>query len=370
MRPLLILLSLLLFAGAAPAAVHVVVPGGSLQAAVDAAAPGDTVLVRPGVYGAARGARSVVHVRTDGLTLIGSLGAVIDASGVDYGVLVGEDRHPRLQGCPPSATVEGFTLRGFTVQRAGHTGVRLVGVEQFRVSHGVHLQNAVHAVASACSRDGRVDHNLATEHSGAAFASSNVVGLRADHNIAKHNGMGLEFENTVDGVATENWLTDNGAGVVVVARPGHPVPIAENLSIEFNWIAENDRAAMLGDIPSGTGILNIGGDDVRIRKNTVIGHRTLGIGSFASPYGALDPRLEPFVDGLVVSRNIVKRNGRAPDADALPVPPADLVFVPDVLDPASGESVAIDPDATDCCFVGNHFDSELPAGIADRLRCD
>src|SRR5260370_8668999 len=52
-------------AGSASATI-VVGPGQSIQAAVDSASPGDTVLVRPGVY------RQSVQIRTDGITLRGS----------------------------------------------------------------------------------------------------------------------------------------------------------------------------------------------------------------------------------------------------------------------------------------------------------
>jgi hypothetical protein len=92
----------------------------------------------------------------------------------------------------------------------------------------------------------------------------------------------------------------------------------------------------------GAGILNIGGDDVVIRENTLIGNASFGIASFANPHSSLDPRLEPFVDGLVVKRNIAKRNGEEPDGARLTTPAADVIFVPDVLDRASGDRIATD----------------------------
>ena len=86
--------------GAAPAATHVVNPGESIQAAVDAARPGDTILVKAGVYAPTPGAHSVVHVTTDDLTLTASLGAVIGAADAPYGILVGPDLPRHRSGCP------------------------------------------------------------------------------------------------------------------------------------------------------------------------------------------------------------------------------------------------------------------------------
>ena len=51
---------------ARPAAIIVVSPGQSIQAAVNHAHPGDTVLLRRGVY------HQSVQIRTDGITLRGS----------------------------------------------------------------------------------------------------------------------------------------------------------------------------------------------------------------------------------------------------------------------------------------------------------
>ena len=349
--------------------MHHVRAGESLQAAVDAARPGDTIQVGPGVYSAPPGARAVVTVNTHELTLVGNLGAVIDAAGADFGLLAGADRDPRREGCPAHAAVQGLRLRGFTFTRAARAGVHLVGVERYRASHGFYIDNARHAVAAICSRDGRLDHNLASRHGGAAVDVSNGLTLRIDHNVLTHDGTGVAVQNSLNVVIRENWITNNGAGVLVAARPNHPVPTVENVSIERNWIVENNRPAPDGDVPLGTGILILGGDDVAVRENSVIDNASLGIAALANPWADLDPRIEPYVDGLRVRGNIVKHNGRSPDATRLTTPAADVVFVPDLSDAGAAGGRSLDPDPGDNCFADNHVDTEVPAGVTTRFRC-
>jgi hypothetical protein len=353
----------------ADAALHVVQAGESIQAAVSRAQPGDTILVKPGLYMAPPGSDSVVSVTTDDLTLIGSLGAVIDANGSPFGILVGPDLTPERQGCPALAAVTRFRLYGFTLTSAAQTGVRLVGTSHYRLSHSFYLENGAHGASPFCSRHGRIDHNFSSGHAASAIYASNTEMLRVDHNIIKNNGLGVEITNSRNAVVRDNWITNNSAGVLVIARAAHPLPFVENIAVEHNWIAENNRSGGDGEVPVGAGILNIGGDDVVIRANTVIGNATFGIASFANPHSDLDPRIESFVDGLVVKRNIIKSNADDPDSARLPTPAADLIFVPDVLDLVTGHRIATDPDPTDNCFAGNHIDSDVPVGTASRFTC-
>lgn len=96
----------------ARSADHVVVPGQSIQAAIATAAPGDRVLVQPGVYG------QTIDLLGKDIDVIGVGGpavTILDAAGSPW-VLVS-----MLSGEPATASVSGFTLRG------GLTGVRIAG---------------------------------------------------------------------------------------------------------------------------------------------------------------------------------------------------------------------------------------------------
>jgi hypothetical protein len=86
-----------------PAAAHTsrtIVVTTTIQAAVDAAQPGDTILVPPGSY------RESVLVTTSDLRIVGSPAAVLDAKGFRTGIRVGTGTISRggpTPVCPPLA---------------------------------------------------------------------------------------------------------------------------------------------------------------------------------------------------------------------------------------------------------------------------
>ena len=98
----------------ASAEAAVLVVSKSIQAAVNEANPGDTIFVPPGTY------RETVRILKDSITILGSEGAIIDASGFANGIHVGADIFgPGPNGIPvcPAVAVRNFTLIGLTIQK-------------------------------------------------------------------------------------------------------------------------------------------------------------------------------------------------------------------------------------------------------------
>lgn len=355
----------------------------SLQAALDRARPGDTVFVSDGVYtGSSEGGEILASVAKDDLTLVGSRDAVIDVSGFEYGLRVGDEGKPSDEGCPQDRIegfrkVRNFRLFGLTFKNAGDTAVRLVGVERYEIAHGRYIDNKEYGPFPVCSTDGRIHHNFAAGHDDAAIYAGNDIGVRIHDNIAMDSALGVEIENTSDAVVADNRLEGNTTGILVVVLPGLPFTESRNVVIEDNLILRNNLpnpqaggGGVLALLPSGTGILNIGGDGVIVRRNTVVRNNSVGIGSVGNPVASLDSRIaEPFVDGQEVRENIVLGNGDDPDTERSPFPGVDMLFVPGVPNLGTGEIVTEDPDVSDNCFFDNIFDHQAVEGITEMLPC-
>jgi parallel beta-helix repeat protein len=372
--PVLLALALGFLSSGAFARTLVVRPGESIQGAVDEAEPGDTVSVLSGVYTGTPGDPCVVQVSQSGLTLRGSQSAVIDAAGHTFGVCVGQRGPIGPEGCPP-VTVQGFRLEGFTVRDAGFTGVFLVGVDGFELVGSRYLDNDEYGPFPVCSAHGRVAGNFASGHDDAAIYVGDDDGVVVEDNFVTNSTIGVEIENSENALVRNNVLVGNTAGVLVVVLPDLPKPFTEDVTIVGNFIARNNRPNPfaptdpddLAQLPVGTGILNVGGDRVRIQGNAILENHSFGVGLIGNPFFFFDPRIEPFVDGNTVRENSILANGSAPDPDRPTTPGADIVFIPDVA--VGGVTLVPDPDPSDNCFAQNLFGTDFPAGITSAFPC-
>jgi hypothetical protein len=100
-------------------------------------------------------------------------------------------------------------------------------------------------------------------------------------------------------------------------------------------------------LPSGAGILNVGGHGILIRNNVVMGNDTVGIGMVANPFGFGSP------ENTEVRQNTAKNNGDNPDPRA-GVPGSDLLY---------------DGTGSGNCFTKNNFDTDFPPGIVATFLC-
>jgi parallel beta-helix repeat protein len=352
--------------------VVVVHRGETIQDAVDRANPGDTILVLPGLYTGTAGNESVVDVQTSNLTIRGLPHAVIDATGFEYGIMVGQDAPISPDGCPP-ITVTNFRMSGLTIQNADETGVRLVGVDGFELNHSHYIDNHEYGPFPVCSKNGEIRGNFASGSNDAAIYVGDDENVDVLDNFVTDSVAGIEIENTFMSVVRGNVVTGNTGGILAFVLPNLPQPFTDTVLIEDNHVFDNNRdntgGGAVAGVPVGTGILIIGADNVTVRNNEITGNDSFGIASIGNPFAFADPRIEPFVDDLVVADNTLVGNGSNPDPLRAFTPGADIIFLPDVFDPVTGMLLLVDPDPSDNCFDGNTFDVDFPPGVVGAFPC-
>jgi parallel beta-helix repeat protein len=305
------------------AAGHTVVVTTTIQAAVDAADPGDTVVVPDGVY------RETVAVTEPGITITGSRAAVLD--GVGQGLFFGI-RVRSLDG----SRLDGFTLDGLTIRGYTRSGIQLSGVDNFRLTRTSYVDNPLYGLFPVRCTHGRVDHNEVSGSLDSGVYVGQCADVLVDHNIAHDNTIGLEVELSSRVVVEDNTSTDNTVGAVVQILPGRDGNVTDDVLVRRNVLSGNNRPntvtgpGLVGLLPSGIGVLNMAGDNVRIVDNIVSGNRSGGIGviSLLPDLLALEPTLDPAPDGGEVRRNVARGNGYDPDPRLalFGLPGADVVW--------------------------------------------
>jgi parallel beta-helix repeat protein len=350
---------------AAALAGRTIVVTTTIQAAVDAAQPGDTILVPAGTYH-----ESVLVTKSD-LTIAGSRAAILDAAGFRTGIRVGSGSISRSGPAPtcPLLAVQGFTLRGLTVKHAGFSGVFLIGVDGYHLTGTRYVDNPVYGPFPVCSHDGLIDFNQVVGGGSTAGPSTDTgiyVGdddqVTVRDNSVTNYVIGVVVENTINAIVQDNLLQGNTAGVYAAVLANHPRPFTDHVVIEHNQVINNnlpnpvppDSGDEIGAVPTGVGIVNFGADHVVVRDNRVLGNESLGVIILQNFLASADPRIEPNPDFGQVRGNVILHNGRHPDPIRAITPGADLVY---------------DGTGTGNCFADNVFATEFPAGITEQFPC-
>jgi nitrous oxidase accessory protein NosD len=303
-------------ASALAATIHVS-PGGSIQAAVNSASPGDTIVVHSGIY------HQSVAIRKDNLTLRGAgaskAGSVIEPGRKHRcghggtGICVLQQRTGGGHKAPTHGTrVSGFLVRGFKDFGAGAFGARKT---VFRDNKFVN--NGSYGLTAFTSRKTRFVNNVAKGASEAGFYIGDSTKAKAvlRGNRARHNGQfGYLFRDSAHGLAAHNRAVRNclGIGVLDTGAPGG----ARKWTLRKNRVLKNKRACPASDeggATSGVGIALAGSRHTRVQRNVVRGNRPTGPTDFSG--GILLVSAKSF-GGSNEAHNKIARNrafGNKPD---------------------------------------------------------
>ncbi|MFX4292708.1 right-handed parallel beta-helix repeat-containing protein [Streptomyces bohaiensis] len=190
----------------------ITVPGDAptIQRAVDAAVPGDLVLVGPGVY------RESVVVTTPRIVVRGAdrNRVVIDGEG---------ERATGVTVTAPEVAVENLTVRGHRARGVAFRGTPERPLAGYRVSYLTAHDNGEHGLSARHARRGTVEHALFAGFSGAGV---HIEHCHACRTVVRESVVSTGGEPVVlvaaDGVAVESAATPEAAPVDL-GLTGQPV---------------------------------------------------------------------------------------------------------------------------------------------------
>jgi parallel beta-helix repeat protein len=358
-------------AGARTIHVH---PGDSIQAAVNSADPGDTVLVHAGTYKlrghscpTEEGHKCGVLIRDDRIRLVGKRTrhrrVVLKPKGdVDEAIAVVGSKKPTCVN-KRGQRLHGSLIKGFSIKNFEDDGVFLYCVDHYRVTGVRATGNNEYGIFPSHSVSGRVDHSLASGSNDTGIYIGQSRRGRVDHNTARKNVSGFEIENSSKIRADHNLATGNTAGFLSFALSGLDVKTNHDNRIDHNRSRNNNKQNTCVDpsdtvckVPRGTGMLLLAVDKNRIENNRISGNDSYGIGLVsyciglrlsAADCAAID--IDPNPDGNRTTKNRVQGNGGHPY-----LPPGFDVFAKDL---------AWDTMGKDNCWSKNVFGASFPASL-------
>jgi nitrous oxidase accessory protein NosD len=284
-------------AGAATSSTLYVSPGGtsgaadascqsaaysSISAAVAAATSGDTITVCAGTYD------EMVTVQGVAVTLQGTTGAVIDASGKADGIVV--------QG----AAAAGSTVEGFTVEHAQQSGILVQGTSKVTVAdnvvtdndlacqpqtgsndcgEGLHLRAVTDSTVQGNTVSGNTGGILVTDGIPAGSLGAKAFGYSTPY--AGPSSGNLIEDNTVKDNVWDCGITLPSHNALAVSSSGTPQPTEGGVyanTVEDNVVTGNGTEG-----GGGAGILmaapfpGTGSYDNVVKGNTVSGNGQAGI---------------------------------------------------------------------------------------------
>lgn len=309
----------------------------TIQKAVNAAKPGSTVVIKPGVY------KQKVVVQTPRLVI----------KGVDRfrTILHGEDK--RNTGITVDGTRH-VTVKNLTVRNYTGNGVFFNDVTGYTVNGVDAIKNRTYGIYAFDSYDGVIKNSFAWGSGDAGFYIGQCLGCSGliQNVVAKYNYIGYSGTNATGVIIRDSVWKNNGLGIVPNTLPTEELGPNRGTFVFNNLVANNNYKTIPGagisegpiGLPMGTGIFLPGVENNVVLDNVVKNH---------DDYGIL---ISQSIDENPPINNTVRAN---------------TILNSDFDEDGYGYDLAWDGNGSDNCFAGNHFEGETgPPDIETVYACE
>ena len=352
--------------GDAGATINVPDDHPTIQEAVDAAEPGDLVLIAPGTY------EEAVNVETDELTIRGlDRNEVVLDGGFEL------DNGIRVVGANGVA-IENMTARNYT-----NNGFFWTGVEGYRGSYLTTYRIGDYGVYAFDSTKGLIEHSYASGSPDAGFYIGQCYPCDAviDDVVSEYNGLGYSGTNSGGNLVIVNsTFRNNRAGIVPNSGSYELCYPERDTTIVGNVVHGNNQpdtpAIDVALLAMGNGILPAGGVGNTIERNLVYDHDRTGIGLVPFPEEDANDDVPPREDD---DRPCAETLNEAP-ADPASIPdlliwnPRDNRVVGNVVEDSRLADIAVgsldDVAGLGNCFADNTFATSAPLDLEALAPCE
>jgi hypothetical protein len=356
-------------AGGEGAVLRVPEDHDTIQAAVDAAEPGDLVLIAEGVY------EEAVDVTTEDITI----------RGVDRNEVILDGGFELENGIRVLDT-DGVVVENMTARNYVSNGFYWTGSDRYRGSYLTAYRNGDYGIYAFDAYHGQFDNSYGSGSPDAGFYIGECFECDAvlDNVVSEYNGLGYSGTNSGGELYIVNsTFRNNRAGIVPnsgsyeLCYPGRSNVIVGNIVHDNNYMDGPGIDVSL--LAQGNGILLAGSINNIVERNLVFNHDRAGIAAVPFPEEDASDTPPP-ADELDVPCEETRD-------EELPEEPVGLVLwnatgnriVANVVeasglaDLASG-TIALDGGLTtaqlDNCFAGNTFATSAPVDLEALAPCD
>lgn len=258
----------------------VIVPGpeseAALQEALILAAPGDEVVLAPGIYDI----RNQLSLAGEDVTLRGA--------GMDASILSFKGQTGGAEGL--IVTGNGAILKDFAVEDTKGDAIKAKGVDGFAAirvraewTGGPKAENGSYGLYPVQSVNVLLDAVVVKGASDAGIYVGQSQKIIVRNAVGEMNVAGLEIENCYFADVYDNTLTGNTGGILIFDLPdlpqqgGHDIRVFRNHAQNNNLKNFAPEGNIVGLVPAGTGMLIMANADVEVFENTFDGNKSVNL---------------------------------------------------------------------------------------------